>query len=81
VLIGQRPLRLTFEAYDFNRALADDPHLRLEGRFYVTDHVFVLAGWDDPLYDRTSSVLFGGGVVWTEDELKYSLGLAAGAMN
>jgi len=81
VLLGQRPLRLTFEAYDFNRALADDPHLRLEGRFYVTEHIFVLAGWDDPLFDRTSSVLFGGGVVWTDEDLKYSLGLAAGALN
>ena len=81
LLVGRRPLRLTFEAYDFNRALADDPHLRLEGRFFVTDHVFVHAGWDDPLYDRTSSVLFGGGVVWTENDLKYTLGLAAGAVN
>ncbi|HOC42616.1 MAG TPA: MlaD family protein [Thermoanaerobaculales bacterium] len=81
VMVAQRPLRLTLEAYDFNRALADDPHLRLEGRFYITEHVFVHAGWDDPLYDRTSSVLFGGGVVWTDEDLKYSLGLAAGALN
>ena len=53
----------------------------LDRRFDITDHVFVLAGWGDPLYDRTSSVLFGGGVVRTEDGLKYSPGLAAGAMN
>ena len=53
----------------------------LDRRFDITDHVFVLAGWDDPLYDQTPSVLFGGGVVRTEDELKYRLGLAAGAMN
>jgi len=26
-------------------------------------------------------VLFGGGVVWTDEDLKYSLGLAAGALN
>lgn len=79
--LGQRPLRLTFEAYDFNRRLADDPHLRLEGRYFFTDHIFVMAGWDDPLFDETSSVLFGGGVIWTDDDLKYTLGLAAGAVN
>jgi phospholipid/cholesterol/gamma-HCH transport system substrate-binding protein len=81
VLVGQRPLRLTFEAYDFNRELADDPHLRLEGRYFFTEHIFVMAGWDDPLFDETSSVLFGGGVIWSDDDLKYTLGLAAGAVN
>jgi hypothetical protein len=26
-------------------------------------------------------VLFGGGVIWTDEDIKYSLGLAAGALN
>jgi phospholipid/cholesterol/gamma-HCH transport system substrate-binding protein len=81
VLLGKRPLRLTVEAYDFNRRLANDPHLRLEGRYFVSSHVFLMAGWDDPLFSETSSVLFGGGVLWTDEDIKYSLGLAAGAMN
>jgi len=80
VLLGKRPLRLTFEAYDFNRRLVNDPHLRLEGRYFVTDHIFVMGGWDDPLYSETSSVLLGGGILWTDEDLKYSLGLAAGAL-
>jgi phospholipid/cholesterol/gamma-HCH transport system substrate-binding protein len=81
VLLGQRPLRLTVEAYDFNRRLVDDPHLRLEGRFFLSNHIFLMAGWDDPLFSETSSVLFGGGVLWTDEDIKYSLGLAAGAVN
>jgi phospholipid/cholesterol/gamma-HCH transport system substrate-binding protein len=81
VLLGERPLRFSVEAYDFNRELSSDPHLRLEGRYYLTNHLFVLAGWDDPLFSETSSVLFGGGVIWTDEDIKYSLGLAAGAMN
>ena len=74
VLIGKRPLRLTLEAYDFNRALADDPHLRLEGRYYLTDNLFAFAGWDDPLFERTSSVLFGGGVTWSDDDAQVQPG-------
>jgi phospholipid/cholesterol/gamma-HCH transport system substrate-binding protein len=81
LLIGKRPLRLTFEAYDFNRSVASDPHLRLEGRYFITNHIFVMAGWDDPLYDKTSAALLGGGVIWTDNDLKYSLGLAAGAVH
>jgi phospholipid/cholesterol/gamma-HCH transport system substrate-binding protein len=81
LLVDERPLRLTVEAYDFNRELADDPHLRLEARYFLNQHLFVMTGWDDPLVSETSSVLFGGGVIWTDEDLKYSLGLAAGAVN
>ena len=35
ILVGKRPLRLTFEAYDFNRRVADNAHLRLEGRYFI----------------------------------------------
>jgi phospholipid/cholesterol/gamma-HCH transport system substrate-binding protein len=81
VLVAQRPLRLSFEAYDFNREIANDPHLRLEGRYYLNNNLFLMAGWDDPLFSESSSVLFGGGVIWTDEDIKYSLGLAAGAVN
>ena len=40
-----------------------------------------LAGWDDPLVSEKSSVLFGGGINWNDDDVKYSLGLAGGALN
>lgn len=75
-----RPLRLSLEAYDFNRELNRDLHLRFEARYHFTKNLFVTAGWDDPLVSDRSSVLVGGGVVWRDDDIKYSLGLAGGAM-
>ncbi len=79
--VAQRPLRLTLEAFDLNRDLSDSPHLRFETRYFLTPSVFLMAGWDDPLFSDRSSVLFGGGVTWTDEDVKYSLGLAGSAVN
>ncbi len=79
--VGDRKLRLTFEAYDFNRELDLDTHLRLESRFFFNRNLFLMAGWDDPLVSERSSVLIGGGITWTDDDLKYTLGLAGSAVN
>jgi phospholipid/cholesterol/gamma-HCH transport system substrate-binding protein len=81
VLVADRPLRMSVEAYDFNREFADNPHLRLDARLFLNNNLFLMAGWDDPLFSETSSVLFGGGVIWTDEDIKYSLGLAAGAVS
>ena len=78
-LSQRRPLVLSFNAYDFNRENDQDPHLRLEGRYFVTPHLFLTAGWDDPLVAARSSVLIGGGVTWRDEDIKYSLGLAGSA--
>ncbi len=69
-------LRLTFEAYDFARD-TKPPHLRFESRYYITRNLFAYAGWDDPVWKQRSSVLFGGGVTWRDEDLKYLLGTAA----
>jgi phospholipid/cholesterol/gamma-HCH transport system substrate-binding protein len=79
--LGKRPMVLVFEAWDFNRAFDQDAHLRLEGRYFVSPHIFVSAGWDDPLVSDQSSVFLGGGITWNDDDVKYSLGLAGGALN
>ncbi len=79
--LGKRPASVSVEAYDFNRRINDDPHLRLDVRYFLTNHVFLMTGWDDPLFSQASSVLFGGGVIWSDEDIKYSLGLAAGALN
>ena len=68
-------LRLTLEAYDFARSVKP-PHLRFEGRYYLTHNLFAYAGWDDPVWSQRSSVLFGGGVTWRDEDLKYLLGTA-----
>ncbi len=73
-------LRLTLEAYEFSRD-TKPPHLRFEGRYYLTRNLFAYAGWDDPVWKQRSSVLFGGGVTWRDDDLKYlfgSIGSVAG---
>jgi len=81
IKLGKRPLRLIFEAYDFGREFDEGVHLKFEGRYFISPHIFVTAGWDDPLVSDKSSVLFGGGITWNDDDVKYSLGLAGGALN
>ena len=80
ILVAKRPLRLTFEAYDFNRRVADNAHLRLEGRYFINSNIFFSAGWDDPLFSQNSSLFLGGGIMWSDEDLKYSLGLAGSAL-
>jgi phospholipid/cholesterol/gamma-HCH transport system substrate-binding protein len=78
--LARHPLRLTLEAYDFNRDIDSSPHLRLEGRLYVNSNIFVMAGWDDPTFAERSSLLFGAGVSWTDEDHKYKLGQAGSAI-
>jgi phospholipid/cholesterol/gamma-HCH transport system substrate-binding protein len=79
--LGKRPMVLVFEAYDFDREFDQDVHLKFEGRYFLSRHIFVTAGWDDPLVSEKSSVLFGGGITWNDEDVKYSLGLAGSALN
>ncbi len=79
--LGKRPMVLVFEAWDFNREFDQNSHLKLEGRYFVSPHIFISAGWDDPLESSKSSVFVGGGITWNDDDIKYSLGLAGGALN
>jgi phospholipid/cholesterol/gamma-HCH transport system substrate-binding protein len=79
--LWERGGTVSVEAYDWGREIDDTPHLRVEGRYYLNRNLFLTAGWDDPLFSDRSSVLFGGGVTWNDEDVKYSLGLAAGAAN
>ena len=79
--LGKRPMQLVFEAYDFGREFDQGVHLKVEGRYFISPHIFLTAGWDDPLVSEKSSVLFGGGITWNDEDVKYSLGLAGGALN
>lgn len=72
----KKRLRLSLEAYDFNRE-QQAPHLRLEGRYYVTRHLFAYGGWDDPTWSERRSVFAGGGVTWGDEDVKYLFGTAA----
>ncbi len=79
--VAERPLVLIFEAYDFGRPFDESAHLKLEGRYFISPHIFLTAGWDDPLVSEKSSVLVGGGITWNDEDVKYSLGLAGSALN
>jgi phospholipid/cholesterol/gamma-HCH transport system substrate-binding protein len=81
IKLGKRPMTFVFEAYDFAREFDEGVHLKFEGRYFISRHIFLTAGWDDPLVSEKSSVLFGGGITWSDEDVKYSLGLAGGALN
>ncbi len=66
-------LRLTLEAYDFSRDVKP-PHIRFETRYFLTRNLFAFAGLDDPVWAQQRSVLFGGGVTWRDEDVKYLLG-------
>ena len=77
-VLAKDRLLFTIEAYDFTREVKP-PHLRLEGRYYLTRNLFAFAGWDDPTYKGRSTALLGAGVTWGDEDLKYLLGTAASA--
>jgi phospholipid/cholesterol/gamma-HCH transport system substrate-binding protein len=71
-------IALTGEAYDFGRSDDVDPRLRFFGRYTIWEQsrnlptIFVAAGVDNVLND--TAYTFGGGVRWSDDDLKYLLG-------
>jgi phospholipid/cholesterol/gamma-HCH transport system substrate-binding protein len=65
---------LSLEAYDFGREEDLDPHLRLIGRWRVHPNFFFQGGYDDFLEGDRDSIFFGGGLRWSDDDLKYLLG-------
>ncbi|HEX6161272.1 MAG TPA: hypothetical protein VF111_13950, partial [Thermoanaerobaculia bacterium] len=71
-------IRLTGEAFDFGKKRDDNPHLRFTGEYIVrrerpnTPTIFVTSGIDNALND--TSFIFGGGVRWKDDDLKYLIG-------
>ncbi len=68
---------LSFEAFDFGNPVS--PHLKFTGNFYVTKHIFLTAGWDNPLYQERSTPIIGGGFFIEDKDIKNLLGLAASA--
>jgi phospholipid/cholesterol/gamma-HCH transport system substrate-binding protein len=67
-------LWLSLEAFDFSRPDDLDPHLRLSGRWWLSPNIYLMGGYDDPLVEERDSIFFGGGIRWSDDDLKYLLG-------
>ncbi len=76
ITVLHHPMRLSLEAWDFSRKESNSPHIRFESRFYLNRNMFLTAGWDDPTYAAHSSILLGAGLTWTDEDMKYMLGLA-----
>ncbi|HYG61879.1 MAG TPA: MlaD family protein [Thermoanaerobaculia bacterium] len=74
-----RRLWLTFQAFDFGRPQDQDPHLRLQGRYQFHPNLYLVGGWDDPL--ENNAIFLGGGIRWNDENIKYLLGAAGGALN
>jgi len=71
-------VKVTGEAFDFGGSRDDNPHLRFIGEYTIrqekphTPRLFVTSGVDNPLND--TAFIFGGGIRWRDDDLKYLLG-------
>ena len=70
----RQKLWLSLEAFDFGRPDDLDPHLRLSGRWWLSPNIYLMGGYDDPLVEERDSIFFGGGIRWSDDDLKYLLG-------
>lgn len=73
-----RKLLVSFEAFDFSRPNDLSPHLRLMGRYQLHPNLYLIGGYDDPL--ENESFFLGGGIRWTDENIKFLLGLAGGAL-
>lgn len=69
-----RRLWLSVEAFDFDRQNDLDPHLRLTGEWRFHEHFYLLGGYDDPLVSDRDSLFLGGGVRWSDENLKALFG-------
>ncbi|MFP5245809.1 MAG: MlaD family protein [Thermoanaerobaculia bacterium] len=71
-------IRLTGEAFDFGKKRDDNPHLRFLGEYVFrqektySPQLFVTSGVDNVMNDV--SFVFGGGIRWRDEDLKYLLG-------
>ena len=67
------------EAFDFSRPGDLSPRLRLMGRYQFHPNLYLIGGYDDILEE--DSIFLGGGIRWTDENIKVLLGLAGGAFN
>jgi phospholipid/cholesterol/gamma-HCH transport system substrate-binding protein len=76
--ILDRRLWLSLEAFDFSRPDDLSPHLRLQGRYQFHPNLYLVGGYDDILEE--DSLFLGGGIRWTDENIRILLGLAGGAI-
>ena len=69
-------LRVSADLWDFTRPDDFAAHAKVEGRYFLSPSLFVTGGWDDFLNVKrdAASVFVGGGVRWSDEDIKYLLG-------
>lgn len=69
--------RLSLDAYDFDgdNTPGSSPHLKAKARWDLFAHLFLTAGYDNPLNDEVASAFLGGGVTFEDEDLKDLLGI------
>jgi len=70
-------LRLSLDAYDFDgdNTVGSSPHLKAKARWDLFAHLFLTAGYDNPLNDEVASAFLGGGITFEDEDLKDLLGI------
>lgn len=69
-----RKLWIDAKAFDFDRPDDRNPHLRIGGKYYFHPNLYLWGGYDDPLESDYDSFFLGGGMTWSDENLKYLLG-------
>ena len=71
-------LKLSLDAWDFGNkeAFARHAHVRVGGQYFLFKHVYLSAGWDNPLNGHWSGPFIGGGVRVEDEDLKYLFAVA-----
>lgn len=65
-------VKLFFEAFDFDDE--DPAHLKAGGNIYLLRNVYLTAGMDDFADSEDRSFFVGGGLFFTDEDIKYILG-------
>lgn len=70
--------RFSGQIWDFGRPDDFAPHAKIWGSYYFSPSVFLSVGWDDFLNTsrKADSFLFGAGVRWGDEDIKYLAGAA-----
>jgi len=65
-------IHLSLDAYDFagDNSVGSSPHLKAKARWDLFTHLFLTAGYDNPLNDEVASAFLGGGVTFEDEDLK-----------
>jgi len=78
--IKNKNLKLSLDAYDFNAyndARGNKPHVKTTIKYNTDNNLQFYTGYDNMLNKKADNIIFGVGVQFKDDDLKYFLGSMA----